>query len=169
VEVSLSKAGWEPGNPVTGVYFYGEAWFPLNEVFGIPSTCLLTLKAGGGSGFFGFVSKANVSGQPTDRLFVGCKQAYGVEGTVLCALEARGTITLLGSVAINLPDFLTATETPKSIFEQVADPDIILGGSYIIRGDADFSLTFGYCPACMELSKHLGVTWKLPKSLSFDF
>lgn len=170
-KLALAQSGWIDGSPITGVYLYGESWFPLNEVFGIPSSCLLTLKAGAGSGFFGFVTKSDTAGGPKERLFVGCKQLYGVEGTVLCALKARGNVTVLGSVGIDLPDFLAGGDpgNRKNIFEQVVNPNIILGGSYIIRGDASFSLRFGYCPACMKVSKSFGVTWKLPKSLSFEF
>lgn len=169
-ELALKQSGWVMGSPVTGVYLYGEAWFPLNEVFGIPSTCLLTLKAGGGSGFFGFIGETNEAGIRQERLFVGCKQLYGVEGTILCALKARGSVVVFGSVALNLPPFLAGeNQERKNIFEQVVNPDIILGGSYLIHGDASFSIRFGICPICKDVSKSFGVTWKLPKSLSFDF
>lgn len=169
-ELALMQSGWAAGTPVTGVYLYGEAWFPLNEVFGIPSSCLLTLKAGAGSGFFGFIGETNEAGVRKERLFVGCKQLYGVEGTILCALKARGTILVFGSVALDLPPFLAGeNQERKNIFEQVVNPDLILHGSYLIRGDASFSVRFGICPICKDVSKSLGVTWKLPKSLSFDF
>lgn len=57
VGLALTESRVNTLEPITGVYFYGESWFPLNEVFGIPSSCMLTLKGGAGSGFFAFIGK----------------------------------------------------------------------------------------------------------------
>ncbi len=175
VGLALTESRVNTSEPITGVYFYGESWFPLNEVFGIPSTCLLTLKGGAGSGFFAFIGKRE--GVETDAVFIGCKQLYGVEGTVLCALEARGTMTIFGALAINPVDLplipLAGSPPEDGIFglaKSIADS--LINGTYVIRGEGTFDLEFGWCPACVSLSRSIGLTWTMspPKaSLGVSF
>jgi hypothetical protein len=174
IELALTESRVNRMEPITGVYFYGEAWFPLNEVFGIPSTCMLTLKAGAGSGFFAFIGKRE--GSAEDAVFVGCKQLYGVEGVVLCALRARGTMSILGALAVNIPpvEFPFIGKLPKDgiigLAKSVANR--LIGGSYVIRGEGEFELRFGYCPLCVDISRSIGLTWTIsyPKaSLGIDF
>jgi hypothetical protein len=77
------------GNPpFTGLYVYGEAWVPVLN-FG----CLLRASAGVGAGVFYFVEGPTYGG--TMKL--------GVDGKVLCFLNATGTVKLTG---IKNPDGL---------------------------------------------------------------
>lgn len=172
IELALTESRVNLSEPITGVYFYGEAWFPLNEVFGIPSTCMLTLKAGAGSGFFAFIGKRE--GSAEDAVFVGCKQLYGVEGVVLCALRARGTMSILGAVAVNLPQLPIIGDPPEDgiigLAKSIAGS--LIGATYVLRGEGEFELRFGYCPLCVDVSRSIGLTWTItyPKaSLGIDF
>jgi hypothetical protein len=169
---ALTASRVNPLEPITGVYLYGEAWFPLNEVFGIPSTCLLTLKAGAGSGFFAFIGKRE--GSETDAVFIGCKQLYGVEGTVLCALRARGTMSVLGALAVNIPDLPIIGSPPEDgvvgLAKNIANS--LLGGTYVLRGEGELELRFGYCPLCVDVGRRIGLRWTMspPKAtLGIDF
>lgn len=75
--------------PFTGAYAYAEAWVPLNDLFGIKSTCFFTVSAGVGAGAGFFVEG------PT---FIG-KMFFGVSGQVLCLVNITGEITLVGVVS----------------------------------------------------------------------
>jgi hypothetical protein len=72
--------------PFTGFYAYGEAWYPLNEIIGIPSSCLFNLRGGVGMGVFVDVTGPVFGGQIH----------YGLSGEVLCLLEVQGEIDLVG-------------------------------------------------------------------------
>ena len=161
VGLALDESRVAPGEPITGVYFYGESWFPLNEVFGIPSTCMLTLKGGAGSGFFAFIGKRE--GTAEDAVFIGCKQLYGVEGTVLCALTARGTMSIFGALALDIPALPLIGSPPEDGLFGMADSiaSSLYGGTYVIRGEGTFDLEFGWCPICVELSRTIGLTWTM--------
>lgn len=172
VSLSLKEARVDTREPITGVYFYGEGWMPLNEVFGIPSTCLLTLKGGSGSGFFAFIGKREPSGK--DAVFLGCKQLYGVEGTVLCALTARGTMTVFGAAALDIPKLpFVGAPANEGLFGMASSAvDSVIGGTYVIQGTGTFSVQFGYCPLCVTASRTIGLTWTIapPRaSLGVDF
>jgi hypothetical protein len=75
--------------PFTGIYAYGEAWIPINEAIGIPSTCLFNIQAGVGTGFGMFLEG------PT---FVA-KMKAGVSGEVLCLISIRGEIVMVGVIS----------------------------------------------------------------------
>ncbi len=172
VGLALTESRVNTLEPITGVYFYGESWFPLNEVFGIPSSCMLTLKGGAGSGFFAFIGKRE--GEETDAVFIGCKQLYGVEGTVLCALTARGTMTIFGALAVNLGELPLIGSPPEDGIFGLANSiaDSLIGGTYVIRGEGTFSIQLGWCPTCVKLSRSIGLTWTMswPKAkLGIDF
>ena len=71
-----------------GVYFYAEGWIPLNELLGIPSTCLLTIKVGAGMGFF-----VNLAGAEPE---IGAKFLLGLDGEVICLLGVHAEFILRG-------------------------------------------------------------------------
>jgi hypothetical protein len=127
--------------PLTGAYMFGEGWFPLNEVFGIPSTCLLTLRAGAGQGGFFFVDG-------TGRPQVGAKYTYGVSGEILCLVEVQGEIRLVGVIP-----GLTFSELANINLSEVPKlPRLTL------RGVGEVSGEIGVCPFCKDFSKEVGIT-----------
>ena len=75
------------GNPpFTGFYGYGEFWIPINQLIGIPSTCLFNLSAGVGAGAGVFAEGPTVFG----------KMFLGVSGDLLCIVSITGEISLVG-------------------------------------------------------------------------
>lgn len=72
--------------PFTGAYIYGEAWFPLEELLGIPASCVLDLRAGLGVGVFYFVEGPTYGG----------KILMGVDGEVLCIFSVGASISMIG-------------------------------------------------------------------------
>jgi hypothetical protein len=141
------------GSPITGVYFYGEAWIPVNEVFGIPSTCLFTVRAGAGAGFFAFVSDSKDS-------FIGCKQMFGVEGRLLCIFGISGKMSIIGAVASGgAPP--TGASADNGLYKQADNPVPPPGTAFILRGDGEFAAELGICPFCVELSKSISLTWTI--------
>jgi hypothetical protein len=153
---ALTKSGVGGTGPITGVYFYGEAWIPVNEVFGIPSTCLFTVRAGAGAGFFAFVS------DPADgsRAFIGCKQMFGVEGRLLCIFGISGKMSILGAVATGgAPP--TGAAASEGLYKQADNPVPPPGTAFILRGDGEFAAELGICPFCLELTKSISLTWTI--------
>ena len=152
VAQALAKSNVNPNKPITGVYLYGEAWIPLNEVFGIPSTCLFTVKAGAGAGFFAFVGDDLAT-------FIGCKQFFGVEGTFLCIFSIRGEMTILG--AVSTPGSPPAGAGPNDgLFARAQGPPPA-GAAFILYGNGKFSAQLGACPFCLKVSKQVGLTWSI--------
>jgi hypothetical protein len=72
--------------PFTGFYGYGEFWIPINQLIGIPSTCLFNLSAGVGAGAGVFAEGPTVFG----------KMFLGVSGDLLCIISITGEISLVG-------------------------------------------------------------------------
>ena len=72
--------------PFTGAYVYGEVHMALNQLIGIPSTCLFNLSVGAGTGV-GYFTEG-----PT---WIG-KMFLSVEGEVLCIISVTGEISLVG-------------------------------------------------------------------------
>ncbi len=72
--------------PFTGFYGYGEFWIPINQLIGIPSTCLFNLSAGVGAGAGVFAEGPTVFG----------KMFLGVSGDLLCIVSITGEISLVG-------------------------------------------------------------------------
>ena len=72
--------------PFTGFYGYGEFWIPINQLIGIPSTCLFNLSAGVGAGAGVFAEGPTVFG----------KMFLGVSGDLLCIVSVTGEISLVG-------------------------------------------------------------------------
>jgi hypothetical protein len=72
--------------PFTGAYVYGEAHLPLNELLGIPSSCMLVLKYGVGAGVFVFAEGPTFGGKFTGE----------ISGEALCLLSISGRMSLIG-------------------------------------------------------------------------
>ena len=94
---TLDPFFWDPtieaalGEPsFTGAYAYGEAHIPLNQILGIPSSCLLNLTAGAGQGYGLFAEGPTAIG----KIF------YALHGEVLCILSVTGEVSLVGAVNV---------------------------------------------------------------------
>jgi hypothetical protein len=72
--------------PFTGAYVYGEARIPVNELIGIPSSCMLRVKIGAGAGVFYF----------TEGPTYGGKLVGEVSGEALCLISINGRMSLVG-------------------------------------------------------------------------
>src|SRR5215510_770599 len=72
--------------PFVGMYGYGEAWYPVNELLGVPSSCFFNVRGGAGVGVFVDFNGPVFGGQVH----------YGLSGEVLCLLEVQGEIDLVG-------------------------------------------------------------------------
>lgn len=84
----------------TGIYGYGEGWIPINELIGIPASCLFNISAGLGVGAGVFLEG------PT---FVA-KMKAGVSGEALCLIGVKGELTgtgVLEGLDVNVLDGLT--------------------------------------------------------------
>jgi hypothetical protein len=98
---------WDPdaagllGNgSFTGIYGYGEGWIPVNELIGIPASCLFNICAGMGLGAGVFLEG------PT---FLA-KMSAGISGEALCAVGIKGQLTgtgVLEGLDANVLDGLT--------------------------------------------------------------
>lgn len=86
---------------ITGFYVYAEAWIPLNEIFGIPTTCLFSVRAGVGAGPFVF---AIDTPGPQSQLMVGSKQFLGFDVDLLCIASATAEVKLTGAITIPFND-----------------------------------------------------------------
>ena len=76
------------GNPpFTGAYLYGEARLPVNELIGIPSSCMLHIGIGAGNGVFYFAEGPTFGG----------KLVGEVSGEALCLVSISGRMSLVGS------------------------------------------------------------------------
>ncbi|QJE94360.1 hypothetical protein [Luteolibacter luteus] len=87
--------------PYTGASIYAYGGISLMPIIGIPPSCLLDLRVGGGQGFFGFLS----SGEFT----AGFKTTQSVSGEILCIASVKGqqdtVIAGSGAVAGGSPQF----------------------------------------------------------------
>lgn len=70
----------------TGAYGYGECSFPLNQVIGVPSSCMFDITATIGLGVGYFVEGPTYLG----------KMKLGASGQVLCIAEGSAEITMAG-------------------------------------------------------------------------
>jgi hypothetical protein len=87
IELWDKDAGNLLGNgSFTGIYAYGEGWVPINELIGIPASCLFNISAGLGMGAGVFLEG------PT---FVA-KLKAGVSGEALCLVGIKGELTGTG-------------------------------------------------------------------------
>lgn len=85
---------------ITGIYIYSEAWMPLNEVLGIPTTCFLAIRAGIGAGPFAF--KVDRPGKTV--IMAGGKQFIGFNVDLLCIASATAELRMTGAVSLDVDD-----------------------------------------------------------------
>ncbi len=150
----LERAVGRNSGPMTGVYFYGEAWIPVNEVFGIPSTCLFTVRATAGAGFFGFIHD---NGAAT----IGTKQKFGADGRLLCIFGISGEMRIVGALTTaGQPTPTTGAPSDQGLFRRADQPDTSKG-SFVLYGTGEFAAELGICPFCLELSKSVGLIWSI--------
>jgi hypothetical protein len=79
--------------PFTGAYVYGEARLPINELIGIPSSCLLKVVVGAGAGAFYFAEGPTYGG----------KLVGEVKGEAICLVSISGRMALVGARQGNGP------------------------------------------------------------------
>ncbi len=113
-----------------GVYFYAEGWIPINELFGIPSTCLLTIKVGAGMGFF-----VNLAGAEPE---IGAKFLLGLDGEIICILGIHAEFVLIGRKrGLNF-----STDGLRLV------------------GEGSLCLEIGPCPFCIEICAGLTIIYE---------
>lgn len=121
--------------PFTGAYLYGEARLPVNELIGIPSTCMLNLVVGAGAGVFFF----------TEGPSVGGKLVGEVSGEALCLVSIGGRMSLVGvkegiQLGLSMSDALATLNSPMRF-----------AGKGTVKGKV------GVCPFCVKFNKSVGV------------
>jgi hypothetical protein len=130
--------------PVRGFYTYAEGWIPLNQILGIPSSCLFELSGGFGYGW-GILGNG-----PT---FIA-KLKYGLQGRALCLVDVKGELTGVASVDLFNPvEGLGDGDYLDTLIDNVFD-------SLTVRGFGKVSGSLGPCPFCLEYSKEIGFTFK---------
>jgi len=142
---------WDPkaagalgGGAVRGFYTYAEGWIPLNQILGIPTSCLFELSGGLGYGF-GIIGNG-----PT---FVA-KMKYGLQGRALCLVDVKGELTGVASVDLFNPlEGLGDGDYLDTLVDNIFD-------SLTVRGFGKVSASLGPCPFCLEYSKEIGFTFK---------
>ncbi len=90
----LGRAQPDHEAPLYGAYAFAYGDFSVLSLIGIPPSCLLDLRVGGGQGFFLFY-------QPEGPITAGMQFIYGVRGQVLCLVDISGRLDgyLAASVA----------------------------------------------------------------------
>jgi len=131
----------DPQPSFTGFYTYGEGWVPVNELIGIPSSCLFRLAGG-----FGFGCGMFIEGP----IFVA-KMKYGVSGDLLCLVSVKGE--LIGVATVDLKNLLE----PGADGETSSDHGL---PSVTVRGIGKLTGKLGFCPVCLKFSKQKGITFK---------
>lgn len=131
----------DPQPSFTGFYTYGEGWVPVNELIGIPSSCLFRLAGG-----FGFGCGMFIEGP----VFVA-KMMYGVSGDLLCLVSVKGQ--LVGVATVDLKNLLE----PGADGEGSSDHGL---PSVTVKGIGKLTGKLGFCPVCLKFSKQKGITFK---------
>lgn len=136
---ALADAGVGAGSRITGIYVYAEGWMPLNNLIGIPDSCLFSLRAGAGVGPFGFL----IDTMQGPSFALGSKLFFGITADVLCLAHAEANITLVGSLKIPL-----STLQPERGTQSGSQ-----GLALRLRGRGEFEVEVGPCPFCISFSK----------------
>ena len=135
--------------PYTGGSLYAEGWIPLNELIGIPTTCMLNLRAGAGVGMSFFVP----SGPDVD-LLIGSQQLLGLSGQVLCAITVKGTLEMNAGTYVPLGDLGSSKFKLQGVGEVSAkvgispldytfSKSLFIHGFYdMANGERDFGVDF---------------------------
>ncbi|MBS0659086.1 MAG: hypothetical protein JSR82_12665 [Verrucomicrobia bacterium] len=141
VGLALADAGVGAGSRITGVYIYAEGWMPLNNLIGIPDSCLFSLRAGAGVGPFGFL----IDGPTGPSFALGSKLFFGITADILCLAHAEANITLVGSLKIPLSNLQPERGTQSGS----------QGLALRLRGRGEFEVEVGPCPFCISFSKEV--------------
>ena len=113
-----------------GVYFYAEGWIPINELFGIPSSCVLAIRVGAGMGFF-----VNLAGAEPE---IGAKFLLGLDGDLICILGIHAEFILRG---------------------RKRGLDFSTDGLRLV-GEGSLCLEIGPCPFCIEICAGLTIIYE---------
>lgn len=142
--------GAKPGSLI-GFYVAADGAFPLEKIFGLPSTCVLSLRGLGGNAWFGFL--VTQGGGKPPALLVGRRQSYGLHGRVLCAVDVKGQLDIAGAIGL-IP-------SGEEIFGFV--PDVTAKVTLVGHGNIEGK--FGICPFCVKASKDLTVLLHLTPAI----
>ncbi len=129
------------GAPYTGASVYVEGWMPLNELIGIPTTCMLNLRAGAGLGLTCFVPTNTLTQETIPAVGLGTQQMLGLSGQVLCVVTVKGTMTMNGAAFLD--------------FNNLGATKMHLDGNGTVSG------TIGVSPLSKTISKGIGVSGTL--------
>ena len=124
----LAKHGIGPADRLTGFYYTADGTYPLERLLGIPDIgCLLSVKAKGGTGFYGLVT-----GTSPFTMEVGVRHRVGLQGELLCVVSGGGEITLIEGVS--------ASDFPPKIAVYLHGSGYVEAGTFLgpVRKDFNF-------------------------------
>jgi hypothetical protein len=134
-----------PAKPLYGIYAYGGGAISVNSLIGIPPSCFLNIKAGGGSGY-GVFYRGN-------SLAPVMRQTYSISGEVLCICDIGATLDMTAAVVIaKLPD--------QSVF------DALKNATLAGQASANFTIEVGIDPFSVEFDKTFTLYFRLNKNQS---
>ena len=90
----ISTLGLNPAQTFLGAAVYAEGSMSLMPIIGIPPSCLLDLRVGGGQGVFFF--------KQGSQLVAGIKQSMSVRGEILCLVDVTGQLAYVIAGSGNL-------------------------------------------------------------------
>lgn len=117
----LGVATPSEASPIYGAYAYAYGDFSVLSLIGIPPTCLLDLRLGGGQGYYLFY-------RPSVATLAGMQFTYGVRGEFLCLLDVGGRLDgyIAGAVSnnnVSLSGMKAAGRMNASVFGEIGiDP-----------------------------------------------
>lgn len=125
---------------VMGFFGHASLWFSVNELFGIPDSCLFSAQAKLGQGVFGFTRPA-WNALPKGPTSIGAVLEAGVRARILCLVDAKGELLIVPQVT------LAPAVNAVPLNGQAA--------SNVWSADGQLTLTgkLGSCPFCIEKSK----------------
>lgn len=94
ISTVISTLGLNPAQTVLGAAVYAEGSMSLMPIIGIPPSCLLDLRVGGGQGVFIF--------KQGSQLVAGIKQSMSVRGEILCLVDVTGQLAYVVAGSANL-------------------------------------------------------------------
>lgn len=134
-------------NATLGAYLGAEGALSLPPLIGIPPSCLLDLRLGGGPAYYA-MAKRPVNGSPGPyTLAVGFKNVYTVSGELACLVDVGGRLEIVGGVSV----------PSSSPFDNAR-----LDG----RGSATFTAEIGYSPFSWDFEKTIGVSFTFDNAAS---
>jgi len=139
--------------PVTGFYTGLEGSASVNEFFGIPDSCVLSLKAHLGSASFCFFQNRN--GQP--YIIPGVRYKLGLSGSVLCVLDLSGEGALAASAQFPVASLAAAIESPVSFATNLINAEATGTGRITLAAK------IGIGPFSINPEKTLRLTMKLTR------